>query len=118
MGPDVVVPAQEESEADYAWRQAEIAKVELAKVRADQRAALRARLGTLARQGASLVLELVGIGVIAYGLFTEWPWLGMVVGGLGVILVGVAIDPPLSRRAPEQSAVVPFMTPGGRYEGP
>lgn len=111
---NLVVPAKEESEDDFAKRKAALEAHERKVQRAARLVELRALAGTLARSGLSLLFELAGVGLVAYGLFTEWPWLGITVAGLGVILVGVAIDPP-SRRAPK---VAPFMTPGGRYEGP
>lgn len=42
----------------------------------------------------SACLELAGLGLAAYGLWTLAPWLGMTVGGLGLMAVGTAVDPP------------------------
>jgi hypothetical protein len=46
----------------------------------------------------STVLELVGLAAVAVGLGLLAPWLGVTVAGLGLIGLGVLLDPP--RRAP------------------
>lgn len=45
----------------------------------------------------SAFLEIVGIVVLSVGLWMLAPWLGVAVAGVGLILVGMAMDPP--RRA-------------------
>lgn len=100
--PDVVLPAHEETQEEYQARMAAVrAEQELA-ARVAQRAARRAAARKVAVAVPSLVLQLAGICLVAYGLFTEWPWLGIVVAGVGVILVGVAIAPARRQAAPEQ----------------
>lgn len=39
-------------------------------------------------------LELVGLVVVAAGLWMLAPWLGVTVGGLGLVGLGVLLDPP------------------------
>lgn len=45
----------------------------------------------------SAVVELCGIAAIIWGFALVAPWLGWIVGGLALVLVGVAIDPPTRR---------------------
>lgn len=47
----------------------------------------------------STLLELLGLLLLCAGLYLLAPWLGVAVGGAGLILLGLAIDPP-ARRAP------------------
>lgn len=39
-------------------------------------------------------LEIAGVGSIAAGLWMLTPWLGVVGGGVGLVLCGLAVDPP------------------------
>lgn len=41
--------------------------------------------------------EVSGIGGIVWGFAQIAPWLGWIVGGLALVLVGLAIDPPKGR---------------------
>jgi|GEM_PF-3762517 len=43
---------------------------------------------------ASTLLELAGIAAVAVGLWMLAPWIGVTVAGLGLVAVGVALDPP------------------------
>ena len=43
---------------------------------------------------ASTTVELLGIAAIIWGFAQITPWLGWIVGGLALVLVGFAIDPP------------------------
>ncbi len=43
------------------------------------------------------ILEVVGLAVMAVGLWTLAPWLGLVVGGVAVAALGIAVDPPRAR---------------------
>lgn len=38
--------------------------------------------------------ELLGIAGIVWGFAQIAPWLGWIVGGIALVLVGLAIDPP------------------------
>lgn len=46
----------------------------------------------------STLLEILGLVLLCAGLYLLAPWLGVSVGGLGLILLGLALDPP--RRGP------------------
>ncbi len=48
-------------------------------------------MNRLALSGAA---ELLGIGAIVWGFAQIAPWLGWIVGGIALVLVGLAIDPP------------------------
>lgn len=101
--PDVVVRPKEETAQDYNNRMARAAELERKAERQKRRVARRVWLRGAAREVSSTGLEVAGILIVAYGLFTKWPWLGVVVAGLGVIIVGMAISPP-TRRAPHRNA--------------
>lgn len=45
------------------------------------------------------ILQIAGIGGTATGLYMLAPWLGVVVGGVGLVALGFAIDPP--KRGPK-----------------
>lgn len=47
------------------------------------------------------LLELIGIAVMAFGLWLLAPWLGVAVGGLGLLLAGLSIDPPVRAKPNE-----------------
>lgn len=110
-----VAPApKEETPEDFeARRQAQL-DAEVAAARAAKRAARRKALAKGCRELSSVALQLAGIAIVAYGVGSEWPWLGKVIAGLGVILVGMALSPS-TRRAPKQDK-----TPasGGAVGGP
>jgi len=38
--------------------------------------------------------ELAGVAALVAGFWVLAPWLGLVIGGLALVLVGLAIDPP------------------------
>lgn len=42
-------------------------------------------------------VELAGIAGIVWGFHLIAPFLGFIIGGIGLILLGLAIDPPVSR---------------------
>ncbi len=44
----------------------------------------------------SLLLELAGLVAIVYGFWLIFPFLGFIVGGIAAILVGLAVDPPIT----------------------
>lgn len=48
----------------------------------------------------STLLEVLGLLVLCAGLYLLAPWLGISVAGAGLILLGLALDPPSPRRAP------------------
>lgn len=60
----------------------------------------RGHLALLIPSILSLLLELAGLGAIVYGLFLIAPVAGFIGGGLGLILIGLALDPP--QRAPRK----------------
>ena len=37
------------------------------------------------------LLGLCGVGLMAYGVWTRWPWAGFVVGGVFLFAVGMAM---------------------------
>ena len=43
------------------------------------------------------LLELGGIGGIVYGFWLIAPFLGFILGGISLILLGLAVDPPVKR---------------------
>ena len=45
----------------------------------------------------STVLELTGLVLVAGGVFLLAPWLGVTVGGVGLVALGLALDPPRRR---------------------
>lgn len=47
----------------------------------------------------SAAFELAGVAVLVAGGWVLAPWIGLVMGGLALILIGLAIDPP--NRAPK-----------------
>lgn len=40
------------------------------------------------------VLEVAGVAVLGTGLWMLAPWLGITIGGLGLVAFGLALDPP------------------------
>ena len=42
----------------------------------------------------SAACEFAGLSAIIFGFFLIAPWLGWIVGGLAMVVVGLAIDPP------------------------
>jgi hypothetical protein len=48
----------------------------------------------------SLLFDLAGIAAIVWGFYLFLPALGFIVAGLGLILLGLAVDPP--KRKPQQ----------------
>lgn len=47
----------------------------------------------------STLLEIVGLLVLCAGLYLLAPWLGIAVAGAGLVLLGLALDPPGRRAA-------------------
>lgn len=45
----------------------------------------------------SALFELAGVAALVWGAFLIAPFLGFIVGGLGLILIGLAVDPPAAR---------------------
>lgn len=43
---------------------------------------------------ASMIVELLGISAVVWGFAQIAPWLGWIFGGLALVLIGLAIDPP------------------------
>jgi hypothetical protein len=43
---------------------------------------------------AASLLEIVGIALLSFGLGMLALWLGVAVAGVGLVLIGLAIDPP------------------------
>lgn len=52
----------------------------------------------------STVVELAGIAAIIWGFALIAPWLGWIVGGFALILVGLAVDPPTRKSSPPKQA--------------
>lgn len=46
----------------------------------------------------SMIVELAGIAAITVGCAQIASWLGLIVGGIGLLVVGAAIDPPQRRQ--------------------
>lgn len=38
------------------------------------------------------VVQLVGLALIAIGLWMQWPWAGVLFAGIGLLLVGVSLE--------------------------
>lgn len=55
--------------------------------------------GSPLKSALSVTAELAGIAAIVLGCWVIAPWLGLIVGGLLMILIGVALDPPTRGRA-------------------
>lgn len=114
-GPVTLAPRmREESDEEYQLRVARRQKLEVAAARKLAREARWRSIRSAAPSVLSTLFELLGIGIVAYAVWTHWPWIGGVIAGVGVIIVGVALDPP-QWRAPEEEAAHPR---AGRYEGP
>lgn len=43
---------------------------------------------------ASTLIEMTGLAAVAVGLWMLAPWLGVTVAGLGLVALGIALDPP------------------------
>lgn len=52
-------------------------------------------------KAVSTLAELVGVVLIAVGLGMFMPWVGVVAGGVGLVVVGVLLDPPDTSRPPQ-----------------
>lgn len=50
----------------------------------------------------SFLLEIAGVAAIVFGLWLLSPVAGFIGGGLGLILIGLATNPPVRSRAPKQ----------------
>lgn len=98
MGPVDVVPRfKTETASEYLERMAKRTDDHARKLQAQKRAARWATVGLLAKEVITTLMQLAGFAIVAYGLFTWTPWVGIVFAGLGLILVSVAIDPPKRR---------------------
>ena len=53
--------------------------------------------GTRWREAVSIVMELVGIGVLSTGFWLIRPWAGLIVLGAGLIVIGFASSPRFDR---------------------
>lgn len=53
------------------------------------------------KAAASIVIELAGVIAVTAGCALLAPWLGLIVGGLLLVLVGAAINPPVRPAAAE-----------------
>lgn len=51
-------------------------------------------------KAVSTLAELVGVVLIAVGLGMFLPWVGVVAGGVGLVALGVLLDPPEPPRGP------------------
>lgn len=71
----------------------------------------QAKAPTLTKAAVSAGAELAGVGLIVAGFWLIAPWLGLIVGGIALILVGLAVDPPARAPRQPQSTV-------GAAEGP
>lgn len=58
-------------------------------------AGLSAINGINIRLTISGVLELLGIAAIIWGFYLIAPFLGFIIGGIGLLIIGRAIDPPI-----------------------
>jgi hypothetical protein len=45
----------------------------------------------------SALFDLAGLAAIVWGFYLIFPCLGFIVGGLGLILLGMVIDPPAGK---------------------
>lgn len=59
--------------------------------------------GRVLTQIASVLVELLGIAAITAGFALIAPFLGLIVGGVLLVIIGMAIDPP--RRAGRRADV-------------
>jgi len=51
----------------------------------------------LTRPLVSAFFDLAGLAAIVWGFYLIFPCLGFIVGGLGLILLGMVIDPPAGK---------------------
>lgn len=51
----------------------------------------------MSRLALSGAVEIAGVAAIVWGFAQIAPWLGWIVGGLSLILMGLVIDPPKRR---------------------
>lgn len=42
----------------------------------------------------STAAELSGVAAITWGFAQIYPWLGWIMGGIALVLIGLALDPP------------------------
>ncbi len=38
------------------------------------------------------LLQAVGLALVAAGVWMQWPWLGVVLAGVGCVLLGLALE--------------------------
>lgn len=106
----LIAPGRGETEQEYRARMISRQNLQLAAAKRELRARRAAALRRVAPEVLSNIVELAGIAIIAYGVWTMWPWLGVVIAGIGVTILGMAISPP-TRRAPRPPAA-PARTEG------
>lgn len=117
LGPvDVVPRGRNETASEYLERMAKRTD-NIARARRDEhRAARAARIAGWVREVITTAMQLIGLAAVSYGLFTFKPWVGIVCGGLSLILISVAIDPPKRRFNFRRAAPTPkgmAFVPGG-----
>lgn len=61
----------------------------------------RGARGGLVRLVISGVLELLGLAAIVWGCSLIAPFLGFIIGGVGLMFIGLAVDPPAKRQREE-----------------
>lgn len=45
------------------------------------------------------VLQVLGLLLLAFGLYMLAPWVGVAVAGAGLVLLGFSVDPPARRKS-------------------
>lgn len=92
----LMVPAGPSAE-EYAAQQASHAEKQAEVEREAARLVRREQLHAMARSWLSTTFELLGMAGLSVAGFFYAVWLGVTIGSLGLIIVGVAIDPPVWR---------------------
>lgn len=92
-----LTPEEKAAEAAAEEHQAALEKAALWAVR-------RAQLMGEARAVLGTAFELAGLGLASWGLYQLAAWIGITFAGIGLIIIGVAIDPPPLRPGREEAA--------------